>query len=202
MSRLMGFRSLAAIGVLSLAAGVAWAGPLHAQDSTIGRPAAILVDGPREGEMAPDFSLPWAARDGVGGEPWFGLSAQRGKVVVLAFYPRDFTPGCTAEMRTFAEQYADLFGEEVVVVGVNADSLETHARFAHSLDLPFRLLSDRDQKVSRKYGSAGEKGYNRRTVYVVDRKGRVVYTDLRFGALDPRAYRDLRAAVQTARQHR
>lgn len=173
---------------------------LKAQDSTIGRPAAILVDGPREGELAPDFSLPWASKDSVGGEPWFGLTAQRGRVVVLAFYPKDFTSGCTAEMRTFTEQYADLFGEDVVVVGINADSLETHVRFAQSLGLPFRLLSDPDQQVARKYGSAGEKGYNRRTVYVIDRKGRVAYTDLRFGALDPKAYRELKRAVQDARR--
>jgi thioredoxin-dependent peroxiredoxin len=175
---------------------------LVAQDSTVGRPAAILVDGPREGELAPDFSLAWATRDGVGGEPWFGLTAQRGKVVVLAFYPKDFTPGCTAELRTFTEQYADLFGDDVVVVGINADSLETHVRFAQSLGVPFRLLSDPDQKVSRKYGSAGEKGYNRRTIYVIDKKGRVAYTDLRFGALDPKAYRSLKTAVQDARRGR
>jgi len=205
MSCLMTLRTLKAATVRSafpLLVSLAMAVPLHGQDSTIGRPAAILVDGPREGEMAPDFSLPWATKDSVGGEDWFSLSAQRGKVVVLAFYPKDFTPGCTAEMRTFRDQYADLFGEEVVVVGLSADSLETHVRFAESLGLPFRLLSDPDQKVSRKYGSAGEKGYNRRTIYVIDKKGRVAYTDLRFGALDPKAYRNLRAAVQDARRGR
>jgi peroxiredoxin Q/BCP len=123
-------------------------------------------------------------------------------VVVLAFYPKDFTSGCTAELRTFTEQYADLFGEDVVVVGISADSLETHVRFAQSLGVPFRLLSDPDQKVARKFGSAGERGYNRRTVYVIDRKGRVAYTDLRFGALDPKAYQSLKAAVQDARRAR
>ncbi len=174
--------------------------PLRAQDSTIGRPTAILVDGPREGDRAPDFSLPWATRDSIGGAPWFGLSVQRGKVVVLAFYPKDFTSGCTAEMQTFTEQYAELFGDDVVVVGINADSLETHVRFAQSLGLPFRLLTDADQKVSKVYGSAGEGGYNRRTVYVIDRKGRVSYVDPRFGALDPKAYRALKAAVQEARR--
>jgi peroxiredoxin Q/BCP len=195
-------RVLAPAVAVTFLATLAAAVPLLGQDSSIGRPAAVLVDGPREGELAPDFSLPWATRDSVGGEPWFGLSAQRGKVVVLAFYPKDFTPGCTAEMRTFTEQYADLFGEGVVVVGINADSLETHMRFAQSLGVPFRLLTDADQRVSRKYGSAGEKGYNRRTVYVIDRKGRVAYADLRFGALDPKAYRNLRSAVQEARRGR
>jgi thioredoxin-dependent peroxiredoxin len=171
-----------------------------AQDSTIGRPTAILVDGPREGDRAPDFSLPWASRDTTGGALWFSLTAQRGKVVVLAFYPRDFTPGCTAQMKTFTEQYADLFGDGVVVVGISADSLETHQRFAKSLDLPFLLLSDPDQKVSRKFGSADRDGYNRRTVYVLDPTGRVSYTDIRFGALDPKAYSRLKAAVKAARR--
>jgi peroxiredoxin Q/BCP len=171
-----------------------------AQDSTVGPPTAILVDGPREGDRAPDFSLPWASKDSTGGAFWFGLSAQRGKVVVLAFYPRDFTPGCTAEMKTLTEQYADLFGGDVVVVGISADSLGTHQRFASSLNLPFRLLSDPDQKVSRKYGSADRNGYNRRTVYVIDPTGRVSYTDLRFGALDPKAYSRLKSAVRTARR--
>jgi peroxiredoxin Q/BCP len=174
--------------------------PVSAQDSTIGPPTAILADGPREGDRAPDFSLPWASRDTTGGAVWFSLSGQRGKVVVLAFYPRDFTPGCTAEMRTFTEQYAALFGADVVVVGISADSLETHRRFAGSLNVPFRLLSDTDQKVSRKYGSADRNGYNRRTVYVIDPTGRVSYADLRFGALDPKAYDRLKAAVQAARR--
>lgn len=171
-----------------------------AQDSTVGRPTAILVEGPREGDRAPDFSLPWASRDTTGGAQWFSLSAHRGKVVVLAFYPRDFTPGCTAEMKTFTEQYADLFGDGVVVVGISADSLETHQRFARSLNLPFRLLSDPDQKVARKYGSADQKGYNRRTVYVIDRRGRVSYVDIRFGALNPKSYSSLKSAIQDARR--
>jgi thioredoxin-dependent peroxiredoxin len=183
-----------------LAVGAGAAAPLQAQDSTIGRPVAVLADGPREGDRAPDFSLPWATKDSVGGAPWFGLSVQRGKVVVLAFYPKDFTSGCTAEMTTFAQQYADLFGDDVVVVGINADSLETHVRFAQSLGLPFRLLTDAGQKVSKLYGSAGDGGYNRRTVYVIDRRGRVSYVDLRFGALDPKAYRDLKAAIKDARR--
>lgn len=187
--------------VLAALAGIVVVPALAAQDSAVGRPAAVLVSGPREGDRAPDFSLPWASKDTAGADPWFGLSAQRGKVVVVAFYPKDFTSGCTAEMKTFTEQYADLFGDQVVVVGISADSVSTHQRFAQSLGLPFRLLSDVDQNVSRKYGSAGADGYNRRTVFVVDRKGQVAYTDLRFGALDPKAYAGLKAAVQDARRH-
>lgn len=174
-------------------------GRLAGQD-TLGPPTAILVDGPREGDRAPDFSLPWASRDTVSGAQWFSLSGQRGRVVVLAFFPKAFTPGCTAEMKTFTEQYADLFGTDVTLVGISADTLETQQRFAASLGLPFRLLSDVDQKVSRKYGSADRGGYNRRTVYVIGPTGRVSYTDLRFGALDPKAYNRLKAAIRAARR--
>ncbi|HXW97554.1 MAG TPA: peroxiredoxin [Gemmatimonadales bacterium] len=186
----------------TLALGLVAAAPTLAaqRDSAVGRPAAILVSGPREGQRAPDFSLPWASKDTAGALPWFSLTANRGKVVVLAFYPKDFTQGCTAEMKTFAEKYDDLFGDGVVVVGINADSLPTHQRFAQSLVLPFHLLSDMDQSISRKYGSADQGGYNRRTVYVIDRAGTVAYTDLRFGALDPKAYSRLKEAVQEARR--
>jgi peroxiredoxin Q/BCP len=169
-------------------------------DSAVGRPAAVLVSGPREGERAPDFSLPWASRDTAGADPWFSLSARRGRIVVLAFYPRDFTAGCTAEMKTFSARYEELFGSGVEVVGINADSLSTHQRFANSLGLPFRLLSDPDQGVSRAYGSADKGGYNRRTVYVIDRHGQVAYMDLRFNALDPRSYDDLRDGIAEARR--
>lgn len=163
-------------------------------------PTAVLVDGPLRGDRAPDFSLPWATREGVGVGPLWSLSAQRGKVVVLAFYPKDFTPGCTAQMKEFSERYAELFGDDVVVVGINADSLETHARFAQRHDVPFPLLTDVDQKVSRRFGSADRGGYNRRTVYVIDRKGNVAYVDLKFEALNPRSYSDLKSAVQAARR--
>ncbi len=166
------------------------------------QPAAVLVEGPLVGDRAPDFSLPWASKEGVGIGPLWSLSANRGRVVVLAFYPRDFTPGCTAQMKTFTEQYADLFGDDVVVVGINADSLDTHVRFAQRLGLPFRLLTDPGQKVSRRYGSDDTNGYNRRTIYVVDRSGTVTYVDRRFDALDPRSYAELKAAVQAARRGR
>lgn len=169
--------------------------PLAAQDG----PAASLVTGPREGDRAPDFSLPWASAEGSGGAQWFSLSSQRGRVVVLAFYPADFSSGCTAELRTFTEQYADLFGDGVVVVGISTDSVDTHVRFAQSLGLSFKLLSDLDQQVSRTWGSAGDNGRSRRTVFVIDPRGKVSYADRRFGALDPKAYQRLKGAVQAAK---
>ncbi|MEO8199238.1 MAG: peroxiredoxin [Gemmatimonadota bacterium] len=167
---------------------------------TQGPPTAVLVSGPELGEMAPEFTLAWATRDSIGpaGSP-YRLAHRRGKIVVLAFYPRDFTTGCTAELRTFGDQYETMFGKDVEVVAVSVDSLETHVRFASSLKLPFSLLSDPTQAVAKMYGSNGSEGSMRRTVYVIDRDGRVFYRNLRFGALDPKAYDELKAAIREAR---
>lgn len=162
---------------------------------------AVLLGGPDIGRRAPDFSLPWASKDGIGPiEAPYQLASDRGKTVVVAFYPRDFTNGCTAEMRTFAEQYDSLFGPDVVLVAISTDSVETHNRFAKSLNLPFRLLSDPEQRVSKQYASKEEGGYNRRTVYVIGPDGRVKFRNMRFNALDPHDYAELRQAIRTPSQ--
>jgi len=179
-----------------LALALVSAGPVLAQQSS--GPTAYLDNGPDVLQRAPDFSLPWADTAGVGQGDWFSLSGTRGRVVVLAFYPKDFTKTCTAEMQTFTAQFDSLFGPAVTVVGINADSLETHARFAASLNLPFRLLSDLDQSVSRKYGSADKDGYNRRTIYVIGKNGDVFWRDTQFRALDPKSYKALRKAIAEA----
>lgn len=160
----------------------------------------VLVGGPDVGKRAPDFSLPWANREGVGPiESPYQLASDRGRTVVVAFYPRDFTKGCTAQLQTFAEQYDSLFGPDVTVVGISTDSVTTHSRFAASLNLPFRLLSDPEQRVSKQYASKDPGGYNRRTVYVIGPDGRVRYRNLKFNALDPQAYSELRTAVKAVR---
>jgi peroxiredoxin Q/BCP len=182
--------------VVFLLAGVAL---LWAQGEK-GPPTAVVVGGPEVGRTAPDFTLPWAGRDGIGPvESPYQLWRDRGKTVVIAFYPRDFTSGCTAEMRTFTDQYDSLFGSDVVVVGISADSLSTHRRFAASLGIPFRLLSDPDQAVARKYGSRDNSGFPKRTVFVVGPDGRVTYRNMKFNALDPNHYAELGSAVRAAR---
>ena len=177
-------------------------GAVQAQDreQKKGPPTAVLRGGPEVGRQAPDFTLPWAGRDGIRPvESPYQLWRDRGKTVVIAFYPRDFTSGCTAQMRTFTEQYESLFGEDVVVVGISSDSLTTHGRFAASLGVPFRLLSDPEQHVARRYGSADNNGFPRRTVFVVGPDGRIKYRNMKFNALDPTHYAELGSAVRTAR---
>jgi peroxiredoxin Q/BCP len=160
----------------------------------------VVIGGPEVGRRAPDFSLPWATKDTVGPvESPYQLAGDRGKTVVVAFYPKDFTKGCTAEMRTFAEQYDSLVGPNVVLVGISTDSVQTHKRFAASLGLPFRLLSDPNQRVSKQYSSKDPDGaYNRRTVFVVGPDGKVKFRNMNFNALDPRDYGELRAAVKSS----
>jgi thioredoxin-dependent peroxiredoxin len=171
--------------------------PAASAQAGSGKVTAVLRGGPEVGQRAPDFSLPWANREGVGPvESPYQLASDRGKTVVVAFYPKDFTKGCTAQMRTFAEQYDTLFGPDVVLVAISTDSVQTHSRFASSLSLPFRLLSDPEQRVSKQYASKDSDGYNRRTVYVVGPDGKVKYRNMRFNALDPKDYDELRSAVK------
>jgi peroxiredoxin Q/BCP len=184
---------------LSLSVSLVLGVPSAAAQNDAGKVRAILESGPDVGQRAPDFSLPWANREGIGPiEAPYQLAGDRGKTVVVAFYPRDFTKGCTAQMRTFAEQYDSLFGPDVVLVGISTDSVETHRRFAANLGLPFRLLSDPDQRIAKLYASRDPNGYNRRTVYVVGPDGRVRFRNLRFNALDPNDYAELRAAVRSS----
>lgn len=174
--------------------------PAYAQKDTTKSVTAVLLGGPEVGKRAPDFSLPWASREGVGPiEAPYQLASDRGRTVVVAFYPRDFTKGCTAQLRTFGEQYDSLFGPDVTLVGISTDSVTTHSRFAASLGLPFRLLSDPEQRVSKQYSSKDSGGYNRRTVYVIGPDGRVKYRNMKFNALDPQAYSELRNAVKAVR---
>ncbi|HKU63126.1 MAG TPA: redoxin domain-containing protein [Gemmatimonadales bacterium] len=183
--------------VLVLAAAGA---PLAAQSKPVSTPTAVLVSGPQVGHSAPDFTLAWANKDGVGpADNPYQLWRDRGKTVVLAFFPKDFTSGCTAQMQTFAEQFDTLFGPDVIVVGINGDSLETHQRFAAKLGLPFRLLTDPDLKVARRYGSYDGSGRPRRTIFVVAPDGRVHYRNLKFNPMDPKDYSALGTAVREAR---
>lgn len=184
------------IATAALATLAACAAPVAPEGEP--RPAAYLVSGPEMGMRAPSFTLAGATKDGPLAAP-FDLSLQRGKVTVLAFYPRDFTSGCTAEFQTFRDRGADIFGEGVTVVGISVDSVASHVAFAQSIGHPYALLADTDLRVARLYGSAGDQGTARRTVYVIGKDGKVAYRNLRFRALDPQAYDELQQAVAAAR---
>jgi thioredoxin-dependent peroxiredoxin len=125
----------------------------------------------KEGQKAPDFVLP--SSDGRD----IALADLRGKPVVLYFYPKDDTPGCTREACAFRDDYARL-KKQAVLLGVSPDSVESHERFRDKYKLPFPLLADDDKKVAKKYGAFGEKVlYGRkivgmiRSTFVIDGEG-------------------------------
>jgi len=105
----------------------------------------------KPGDKAPDFTL----RDATGREVSLGDFA--GRQVILYFYPRDDTPGCTKEACGFRDHWEELGRSGAVVLGVSADDAESHRRFATKHRLPFTLLSDPDHSVMRAYGAYGEK---------------------------------------------
>jgi peroxiredoxin Q/BCP len=102
------------------------------------------------GQPAPAFELP-----DQDGEP-VSLSAYRGQRVVLYFYPRADTPGCTAEACSFRDAWGEYEDRDVVVLGVSNDPVDALAEFAEKYDLPFRLMSDEDGAVAERYDSFGE----------------------------------------------
>lgn len=184
-------------GRLLLAVALSVAGAVPAAAQTL----KVAVDKtPEVGRQAPDFNLPWATKDTVSvSEAPFNFWKTRGQVVVLAFYPRDFSTGCTAEMQTFRDQFDSLFGNGVVVVGISGDSVSTHQRFAQSMSLPFPLLSDTGLRVAAEYGVKNGASV-KRSVFVIGKDGRIRYRDLEFRALDPGSYDKLRVAVKAARR--
>jgi len=126
----------------------------------------------KEGKAAPDFTLP----SSDGGE--VSLKGLKGKTVVLYFYPKDDTPGCTREACAFRDTQAAIKKKGAVVLGVSGDSLPAHEKFKAKYKLNFPLLSDPDKTVAKKYGAWGEKVmYGKkvtgmiRSTFVIDREG-------------------------------
>ena len=131
-------------------------------------------DSPQLGAVAPDFTL----TDGDGNN--WRLADQRGKVVVLLFYPGDETPICTRQMCSVRDRWEDYGATGAEVVGISTDSVESHKKFAESHDLPLRLLSDASSKVANLYGARSLiPGKVARSVFVVDANGIIRYRDVR-----------------------
>ena len=152
------------------------------------------------GKIAPDFTMEWADASGPIEKP-VKLSELRGKVVVLAFYPEDRSSGCTHELTKFRDEYATMFGEGTVVIPISNDSISTHASWAKEMSFPFALASDPQLTVAKQYGSFNPaKSYASRTVFVIGRDGRILWRNLKFGALNETAYTELAAEVAKARQ--
>jgi peroxiredoxin Q/BCP len=131
---------------------------------------------PDIGSKAPDFT----AKDQNGNQ--VKLSDFIGKKVVLYFYPKDDTPGCTKEACSFRDNFEDLKKERIVVLGVSPDSIASHQKFANKYTLPFTLISDSEKEIVNLYGVYREKNmYGKislgvvRTTFLIDEKGKIVH---------------------------
>ncbi len=129
---------------------------------------------PAIGSSAPAFSLP----DQSGTE--HALADYRGKWVLLYFYPKDDTPGCTIEACTIRDQFKDFQQIGAIVLGVSTDSVASHKKFAAAYELPFTLLADVNKEVVGAYGVFGEKKFmgrtymgTQRTSFLIDPEGKV-----------------------------
>jgi thioredoxin-dependent peroxiredoxin len=134
------------------------------------------TDAPAVGAAAPDFSLPTNE-----GKP-ASLKDYRGKWVVLYFYPKDFTSGCTLEAHNFQRDLAKYEAINAVILGVSVDTAESHKSFCTKEGLSFKLLSDTDAKVSDAYGSVMD--YNglklsARNTFIIDPQGKVAQVFLK-----------------------
>jgi thioredoxin-dependent peroxiredoxin len=129
----------------------------------------------KEGDKAPDFTLPDAKGNSV------SLSSLRGQRVVLYFYPKDDSPGCTAQACSFRDSSEEYEKRKIMVVGVSPDGAESHASFAQKYALKFKLLSDQNHEVATLYGVWGKRTVNEKTffgmaraTFIIDEDGNIM----------------------------
>jgi peroxiredoxin Q/BCP len=148
------------------------------------------------GAMAPEFSLAGATRYGVLAEP-INLSDFKGKTVVVAFFPRARTRGCTIQMRAYRDQYPELFkdGSNVVLIGMSVDPVAELASWAKDEQFPFLFASDIDGKTAEAFGARRPTGNTNRNLFVIDPDGKVSYRALPFREVDPVAYEELTSEI-------
>ncbi len=127
-------------------------------------------------EKAPDFTLRGSDKKD------HSLEDYKGKKVILYFYPKDHTPGCTIEAKKFRDEYESYKNLNAVILGVSRDSIESHDQFIEDLDLPFILLSDNEEKVSSLYDVFKEKEKDgkkvmgiQRSTFIIDEDGMLIY---------------------------
>lgn len=150
------------------------------------------------GDLAPDFTLP--DQSGVA----LPLSSLRGKRVVLYFYPKDATPGCTKEACNFRDRWADFAAHDIIVLGISKDNAASHQRFIAKQELPFTLLTDAEPcPVASAYGSYGLKKFMGREfmgmmrhTFVVDAEGRLelIYRKVKADVMADQILKDLSLA--------
>jgi peroxiredoxin Q/BCP len=138
----------------------------------------------KEGDKAPDF----AAQTNGGGN--VSLAELKGKNVILYFYPKDDTPGCTKEACVFRDHFAEFKKKGAVVLGVSVDAVKSHDKFVEKYKLPFTLLADTDRKIVEAYGVWGEKSFMGRKYMGTHRVTFLIGPDGRIKRIWPRVRPD------------
>ena len=129
---------------------------------------------PEQGKKAPDFNLPSSNGETI------GLKNLKGKNIVLYFYPKDDTPGCTVQACGFRDTHQEIEKQNAVILGISPDGLKSHDKFIQKFKLPFALLADESKKMAQDYGAWVEKSmYGKkymgitRTTFVIDADGKI-----------------------------
>jgi thioredoxin-dependent peroxiredoxin len=148
--------------------------------------------GPSVGESAPEIDLPWTE----GGA--FRLSDHRGRWVVLAFYPGDFTPTCSRQLRSYGDLDGELDRLDALLVGISPQGIDSHERFIAGCDLTMPLVADEELTAASAYGVKAP-GFVRRAVFVVDPTGTVRFRDTKLLGLSHLGSDDLLEALEQAR---
>jgi peroxiredoxin len=158
---------------------------------------AHSADSLKVGDKAPDLSLPYATKDTIGLD---GLSLRQfiGKQnIVLAFYPADWSGGCTKEVCTIRDNFTAFSELNAEVLAISGDYPYSHHQWAKYQNLPFTLLSDHKHEVAQEYNSYNkDSGYNHRTVFLIDKQGRIAYIDLHYSVRDMDSFNRLRSALK------
>ena len=180
--------------------GVALFAAASARIEAQAAPAATAPVSLEVGDVAPDFTLETVTSAGVTAKP-FRLSEHRGETVVLAFFPKARTSGCTVQMESYRDRYSEIFhdGKKVTLIGVSIDPDTALISWANDAKFPFRFGSDESRAVGKLFGASnGESGVHRRHLYVIDPKGVISYVATPFAQMSADAYTDLGKAITTA----
>jgi peroxiredoxin Q/BCP len=180
---------------LALFLGTALASSARAQTAPSTAPVPLKV-----GDIAPEFTLTTVTADGRTAKP-FILSEHRGETIVIAFFPRARTSGCTVQMESYRDQYAQIFqgGKKVTLIGVSTDADTALISWARDAKFPFQFGSDESRAVGKAFGASnGTSGSHRRHLFVIDPKGVITYVAAPFSQMAADAYTDLGKAVMTA----
>ena len=155
---------------------------------------------PTVGMHAPDFTLPYATKDSIS-KAFLKLSDFVGKrTVIVAFYPADWSAGCTKEVCTMRDNFAALRDLDAEILAISGNYVWSHFEWAKFHNLPFKLLSDHSHAVAKLYGSFGDKTlYNRRTIFVIDKKGTIAFENLTYSVTDLQDFEKLKSALASIR---